>query len=101
MRKILTGESGHKVKQLNVFEDENGDIDIDGELEDLQEIVSQMGTDEMKKDFEEFRQKYPREKDEFLDEDDDLEEDLDEDEDEEMAKPGRKWFYLCLYFCWC
>jgi hypothetical protein len=25
---------------------------IDGELEDLQEIVSQMGTDEMKKDFE-------------------------------------------------
>jgi hypothetical protein len=90
LRKILTGESGHKVKQLNVFEDENGDIDIDGELEDLQEIVSQMGTDEMKKDFEEFRQKYPREKDEFLDEDDDLEEDLDEDEDEEMAKPGRK-----------
>jgi hypothetical protein len=38
----------------------------------------------------EFRQKYPREKDEFLDEDDDLEEDLDEDDDEEMAKPGRK-----------
>lgn len=101
MRKILTGESGHKVKQLNVFEDENGDIDIDGELEDLQEIVSQIGTEEMKKDFEEFRQKYPREKDEFFDEDDDLEEDLDEDEDEETAKPGRRWFIYVYIFAGC
>lgn len=77
-----------------MYEDEHGDIDIDGELEDLQEIVSQLGTEEMKKDFEEFRQKYPREKDEFFDEEEDLEEDLDEDEDEERAKRGWRWFRL-------
>ena len=32
IRKYLTGEMG-QVKQINVYEDENGDIDMDGELD--------------------------------------------------------------------
>ncbi len=48
------------VKQLNMYEDENGEIDIDGEMDDLQEVVAELGNDEMKKDFEEFRKAHPR-----------------------------------------
>ena len=59
IRKYLTGEMG-QVKQLNMYEDENGEIDMDGELDDLQDIIAELGNEDMKKDFDEFRKANPR-----------------------------------------
>ncbi len=50
-------------------------------MDDLNEIIKSLGTDQMKQEFEEYRKTNPREKGEF-DDDDDYDEDEHDSEDE-------------------